>query len=97
MLVTKVTKENELCRIYESRQDLNAKVLSLLAAPTQGSQTVGSSKQGNQAAELRSTLEQLQANLAEEQILESEHHHAIMRDILTNRQVNFHAWHEAGR
>ena len=78
------------------RQGLNMKVMALLMTPpstedgTRKAAPAAGSSAADRAAELQTTLNQLQNNLREEQRLESEHHHAIFHKILNPVQVQSH-------
>ena len=62
--------------------------MALLMSIQQSAPSAGSEGSSGNAFKLREKLNELLANLREEQRLESEHHHAIFREILSPLQVS---------
>lgn len=73
-------------RIYAERQTLNMQVMALLMSAQQTAPSAGSEGSSGNTFKLREKLNELLANLRKEQRLESEHHHAIFREILSPLQ-----------
>ena len=63
-------------------------VMALLMSAQQTAPSAGSEGSSGNTFKLREKLNELLANLREEQRLESEHHHAIFREILSPLQVD---------
>ena len=64
-------------------------VMALLMSSQQSAPGTGSEGSSGNAFKLREKLNELLSNLREEQRLESEHHHAIFREIMSPLQVSF--------